>query len=339
MTVNENRLVQWRALLAVLALGGLLGAGPTLLALLSRFGPTPVERLPLLAAALFGLLFVGGLFDLSAPLPGRRAATRLLGVGAVATVAASAATLTPLGEWRYLLAPAVALAASGALVAASIGSRQERLNGVRGSRWEQRVRWGRRSSLYAAATVYVAATLLANFTLDSFLPVGSFFLVNVGTLFFGLTFTQRDRMHRHGRRAVYAVILLAAAANVALAASLGTPHRFVFVSFLTILLSEVADTEVYQRLLHRRWIVRVATSNGVSVPIDTALFTLLAFWGQPYATPAWMAQVMITDVLVKYAAGILAAVGMLALVRSVWPDASFGDEPPLPGGAPSMKSG
>src|SRR5690625_1036018 len=251
------------ALLASLLLGLLLGAGPTLLAHLSRFGPTPVERLPLLAAALFGLLFVGSLFDLNARLGARAAATRLGLVGALALAAAAAATLFPLGEWRYLLAPLTALALTALLLA--LPSR-------------------RRAGLYAAGAVYVAATLLANFTLDSFIPLGDFFLVNVGTLFFGLTFTQRDRLHRYGRRAVYAMILLAASTNVLLAASLGTPLRFVAVSFITILLAEAADTEVYQRLLERRWLVRVASSNAVSAPLDTVLFTLLAFWGQPYAT-------------------------------------------------------
>lgn len=288
-------------------LGTALGAGPTLLALLSRYGPTPVEHLPLLAVALFGVLFVGSSHDVSAPLGARARANRLLLIGAFAAAAGVVATLFPLGEWRYLLAPFTALGLNLGLTRLA----------------------PRSAGLAAAGLVYVAATLLANFTLDSFIPLGDFFLVNVGTLFFGLTFTQRDRLHRYGRRAVYALILVAATTNVLLAASLGTPYRFVVVSFLTIVLAETADTEVYQRLLSRRWLVRVASSNAVSAPLDTVLFTLLAFWGQPYATAAWMTQVIVTDVLVKYLAGMLAAVGMLALLRSVWPQAQLGAVPPL----------
>lgn len=295
------------AWLSVLILGLLLGGGSSVLALLSLFGPTPVESIPLLAAALFGLLFVGSIYDLATPLAGAARLRRVLAVTAVAVVAAGVATVWPLGEWRYLLAPAAALAASALVLCLS----------------------KRAAGLLAAGLVYVSATLLANFTLDSFIPVGSFFLVNVGTLFFGLTFTQRDRLHRYGRRAVYGMILLAATANVALAASLGTPIRFVVVSFITILLAEAADTEVYQRLLARRWLVRVASSNAVSAPLDTILFTLMAFWGQPYATAGWMTQVIVTDILVKYLAGMVAALGMLALLKSVWPSARLGDVPDL----------
>lgn len=295
-------------------LGLLLGAGPSVLALLSRFGPTPVESLPLLAAALFGALFVGSIHDITFSLVRRERTVRLALLAFTAVLTAGVATLFPLGEWRYLLAPATALL----LILAALRPEP------------------RRAGLLAAGTVYVAATLLANFTLDSFIPLGDFFLVNVGTLFFGLTFTQRDRLHRYGRRTVYGMILAAATANVVLAASLGTPLRFVIVSFVTILLAEAADTEVYQRLLARRWLVRVASSNAVSAPLDTVLFTLLAFWGQPYATAAWMTQVIVTDVLVKYLAGLLAALGMLALLRSVWPHARPGDLPALASGEPSL---
>ena len=294
-------------IISCVLLGLLLGGGPSVLALLSRYGPTPVESIPLLAAALFGALFVGSMYHGTAPFGARARTSRLGLIGLTATAAAGLATLFPLGEWRYLLAPATALALSMGVF--RLGAR--------------------RAGLAAAGLVYVAATLLATFTLASFIPVGDFFLVNVGTLFFGLTFTQRDRLHRYGRRTVYVMILVAATTNVVLAASLGTPLRFVVVSFVTILLAEAADTEVYQRLLARRWLVRVASSNAVSAPLDTVLFTLLAFWGQPYATAGWLTQVIVTDVLVKYLAGMLAAFGMLALLRSVWPQARMGDVPPL----------
>jgi queuosine precursor transporter len=175
---------------------------------------------------------------------------------------------------------------------------------------------GQRTEMYAAINAFVVCTVLANFTLDSFIPVGGFFLLNVGTLFFGITFTQRDRVHRFGRGVVYRMIGVAAVANVVAALSVGTPLRYVAVSFLAILVAEAANTEVYHSLLHRRWFARVASSNAVAAPLDTIMFTTLAFAGEPFATPAWMTQVIVTDVIVKYGASLVAAVTIMS--RPAW---------------------
>lgn len=244
MIRSDLNKLDWRTALTVAVLAGALGGGPSALAWFSTFGPTPTDRLPALALALFGLLFVGALTDLRGASDARRVRVVTTSVFVIALAVALALAGAGAGRLEYLLAPASAMTGLGAL----------RLLGSRAPD-------GRAASLVAAATVYVAATLLANFTLDSFLPLGGFFLVNVGTLFFGLTFTQRDRVHQHGRRAVYAMIFLAATANVALAATLGTPLRYVAVSFLTILVAETADTEIYQRLLRRPWLARVAAST------------------------------------------------------------------------------
>ena len=284
---------------AVLTAAALLaGAGPALLLWLAGFGQEPPERLPWLAVAMFGAIFTGVLHDIGAVRRGPLSAFVVLGAAA-----AAATVLTPFGDPRYLISP---LVAAGLALGAA-----------------RRTRPG----LIAAATVYTACTLLANYTLDSFLPLGDFFLLNVGTLFFGITFTQRDRVHRYGRRAVYLTILVAASANVVLAASLGTPLRYVAVSFLSIVLAESADTEIFQRLRDRRWLTRVASSNAVSAPLDTLIFTLLAFWGEDFATPAWLTQVIVTDVLVKYGSGIVAALGVLAVLRSALPGVRHGRQP------------
>lgn len=281
--------------LLLVCLGLVAGFGPAALLWLAGFGQQPPSTLPLLAIALFGAIFTGPLNDLRAG-NGRRVWLFL----AVGAAAAAGLLFTPFGDARYLLSPLVAV-----LLAVLTG------------------RLGR-PGLLAAATVYVACTLLANYTLDSFLPLGGFLLLNVGTLFFGITFTQRDRVHRYGRGAVYQMIFIAAIANVVLSAALATPLRYIAVSFLSIVLAETADTEIFQRLKGRRWLTRVATSNAVSAPLDTIIFTLLAFWGADFATGAWLTQVIVTDVLVKYGSGMLAALGVLAVVRSALPAADRG---------------
>ena len=277
---------------AVAAAALAAGLGAPLLLWLSRFGQHPYATLPLPVVLLFGALFTGLLVEAVAHRPGPRS----MAVLAVAGTAGAAASLAfPFTGPHDALAPLAATALALLLRAAA----------------------PRRSRMLAAMSVYVGCTLLANYTFDSFLPVGPFLLVNVGTLFFGVTFTQRDRVHRYGRGPVYGMIVIAAGANVALAAGLGTPLRYVGVSFLSILLSETVDTEIYQRLLGRRWLVRVASSNGVSAPLDTLVFTLLAFVGQDFATPRWLLQVIATDVIVKYASSLAAALGVSTLPRAV----------------------
>jgi hypothetical protein len=278
--------------LAAVAVGVIAGLGNGLLWRLSQFGQHPYPVLPFTLIVLFGLLFTGLLVDLTAATDRRRAAGLL---AAAALAGALAAYAFPFAEPRYALAPLAAAAAAAAL----------------------RFTTPRRAVMLGAMTVYVSCTLLANYTFDSFLPVGGFFLLNVGTLFFGVTFTQRDRVHGFGRRAVYAMILTAAIANVALSSHLGTPLRYVAVSFLSIVLSETTDTEIYQRLIHRRWITRVASSNAVSAPMDTLIFTFLAFLGQDFATPRWFVQVIATDIVVKYASSMVAATRMLDLPRTL----------------------
>ena len=49
-------------------------------------------------------------------------------------------------------------------------------------------------------TIYILAVLAANYTATWFIPLPIFGMVSVGTLIFGITFTQRDRVHRYGRR-------------------------------------------------------------------------------------------------------------------------------------------
>lgn len=154
--------------------------------------------------------------------------------------------------------------------------------------------------------LYALSILLANLTLNSFLPLPVFGLLSVGTVFFAAVFTLRDRIHHAGGlRAVYLAIALALLVNTLAAVLLGTPWRFVGASFLAILVGELADTAVYQRLIGKSWWTRVLASNAVSVPLDSVLFTLLAFWGD--MSPRDIAQIIFADILAKYAIAALFA--------------------------------
>lgn len=281
--MTQRRLVSWDQLSLIL-IPGLLPLAGEVVAWLAQFGQSPADTLPYAVPPLLGLLFadpVAGAFRRT-----RQGATAALVLGMV------------LSGFTLLLAGLPLAYASTPLVAG--------FGALALTRLRDPIAEG-----LGASTVFIVATVLANYTLDAFLPLGDFFLVNVGTFFFGVTFTQRDRVHRLGRRWVYTMIVAAGMANVIAAASLGTPLRFIAVSFLTIVVAETADTEIFARLKGRPWIQRVLGSNAVSAPLDTVLFTVLAFVGAPFATFAWMTQVIVTDVLVKYAAGFLAAMSIL----------------------------
>jgi uncharacterized PurR-regulated membrane protein YhhQ (DUF165 family) len=281
-----------RPLLGFLALTLTAQAACLLLLRLSQFGQNPFPELPLVVVAMVGALFSAPLYHLARRLDPNLLPPALLAAVGLNLMLSAVLTGTSSASPYFLLAPATGIAL--ALLLRAIP----------------------RGPMVAAMTVYVVCTLLANYTFDSFLPLGDFFLVNVGTFFFGITFTQRDRVHQYGRRSVYLMILLAAAANVALALTLGTPLRYVAVGFLAIVLSETADTEIYQRLLNRRWLTRVASSNAVSAPLDTLIFTVLAFAGEPFATTLWMVQVIATDVVVKFAASMVAALRLVVEPRA-----------------------
>ena len=153
--------------------------------------------------------------------------------------------------------------------------------------------------------IYILAVLIANYTATWFIPLPVFGMVSVGTLVFGVTFTQRDRVHRFGRKPVYLMIFGAAVGMVLESVFLGVSWRIITASFIAIILSETADTEVYHRLLKRPWMQRVIGSNLVSIPLDSLLFNLIAFAG--VFAPALLTAIIFGEIAAKFATGTLAA--------------------------------
>jgi uncharacterized PurR-regulated membrane protein YhhQ (DUF165 family) len=249
-------------------------------------GVAAAETLPLVVILFVGALFVSATYHLGQQLRGLGARAHRVTLGVAAATSLALAFAAPLPT-TFVLAP---------LTAVALGELY-------------RVAFRQHAPMLASMTVYVVCTLLANFTFDSFLELPLYGQLSVGTLFFGVTFTQRDRVHRFGRVHAYQMILAAALLNLALSVYIGIPLRFLLAGFLAILIAEVADTEVYQRFIERRWIVRVATSNAVSIPLDSAVFTAIAFAGT--FSVAMMAEIIFADILAKTAVGLLAATRIL----------------------------
>ncbi|CAM3649489.1 VUT family protein [Deinococcus frigens] len=164
--------------------------------------------------------------------------------------------------------------------------------------------------------LYALSILLANITLNKFIPLPVYGLLSVGTIFFAAVFTLRDRIHRAGGlNAVFIAIATALLINTVAALFLGTEWRFIGASFLAILVGELADTAVYQRLIHRSWWMRVLASNAVSVPLDSVLFNLLAFVG--IMSGSEIAQIIFADILAKYLIAALFAVRVRQASRAL----------------------
>lgn len=137
-----------------------------------------------------------------------------------------------------------------------------------------------RFSKYVWMVLYVASILVANITLNHFIELGVLGSLSVGTLFFGAVFTLRDKLHEFGLTTVYVSIALALLVNYVAAIYYDTPSRFLFASFFSVLVGELADTAVYQRFINKTWVTRALSSNAISIPLDTVLFAFLAFYGQ-----------------------------------------------------------
>ena len=155
--------------------------------------------------------------------------------------------------------------------------------------------------------LYIVCVVAANYTATWFLPVSAFGFISVGTLIFGATFTLRDYAHAMGRRVVYVMILSAIALSTLLSVYYAVEWRVIAASAIAIGLSEAVDTEVYQSLKQKSWIIRVSSSNAISIPLDTLAFNFLAFWG--VFDTSFFVMILAGEILVKYIIGF--AVGML----------------------------
>jgi uncharacterized integral membrane protein (TIGR00697 family) len=183
---------------------------------------------------------------------------------------------------------------------------------------QRRQRW-----LIVGVGAYVAASLVANIASVRQVEILGL-AVDAGTLTYPLTFTLRDLIHKvAGRSAARTTILLACVANIAMVGALWAASalpadlavgpqvefghllvpagRIAIASVLAALLAELADTEIYHhyvmRFGHRFQWGRVLTSNAVSIPMDSVLFTLVAFAGD--LPRSVVIEIIVANVIIK----------------------------------------
>ena len=152
---------------------------------------------------------------------------------------------------------------------------------------------------------YVAAQMLSDIASLRIILIAGF-SIDAGTFIYPLTFTLRDMVHKvAGIKAARYLILAAAGINIVMAlffwwVSLLPPDlsigpqlefgqvlspiwRIVGASITAEVISELIDTEGYRfwvkKVTHRHQWARVVFSNSLSIPIDSFVFSFLAFWG------------------------------------------------------------
>lgn len=160
---------------------------------------------------------------------------------------------------------------------------------------------------------YIAFQLIADVTAVKIVSVWGWNLP-AGSMIFAFTFTWRDMIHKRlGREWARAAIIAAACANLMMAgwfliatemapavfwgnqaafeATLGVVWRIALASIAAEVVSELIDTEVYHytisRISERHQWGRVLASNAVSLPIDSFIFTVLAFGGAMPVAGLW----------------------------------------------------
>jgi uncharacterized integral membrane protein (TIGR00697 family) len=183
------------------------------------------------------------------------------------------------------------------------------------------------------SSLYVAAQMLADITSLRILSLGGF-SVDGGTLIYPFTFTLRDMIHKVAGIAVArSLIFTAAIVNVIMAglfwlvsvlpadtqvgpqtefaAVLSPVWRIVVASIIAEVISELVDGETYQAWVNRfgqryQW-TRVLASNAVSVPLDSIIFSLIAFGGVLPWPVVW--SIALSNIIIK---------GLTTLISMPW---------------------
>ncbi|MBN2091097.1 queuosine precursor transporter [candidate division KSB1 bacterium] len=197
-------------------------------------------------------------------------------------------------------------------------------------------------TLIFVIAAYIAAQILADITSLKIIAIWGFSM-DAGTLIYPLTFTLRDLVHKkigaHGTRIL---IFTAAGINLFMAGlfwlvailpgdtSVGEQAEFakvlapvwriVLASIIAEVISELLDTEMYQlwveRITRKHQWARVLVSNAVSVPVDSAIFCSIAFWGT--FPPAVVLAIFWSNVIVKGIVTVLSIPGIYLVKEDNW---------------------
>lgn len=179
------------------------------------------------------------------------------------------------------------------------------------------------TSAILVSVFYVAAQMMADIASLRIVLVAGF-SVDAGTFIYPFTFTLRDMVHKvAGVKTARILILAAAGINLLMAfffrlvsnlppdLSVGSQQEFgqvlspiwriVGASIVAEVISELIDTESYKIWVEKvtmkyQW-ARVVFSNAISIPVDSFLFSFLAFWG--VLTAPVVISIFLSNMIIK----------------------------------------
>lgn len=185
---------------------------------------------------------------------------------------------------------------------------------------------------------YIVISMMSNISSLRIVMILTFSM-DAGTLLYPITFTLRDLIHKKAGKdiAIFAIITAAIinlcmfivfyiVAKLPADMLVGAQNQFgevlipgiriVIGSIVAMLIAEFVDTFVYTMVVKKlgskmEWL-RVIASNGFSVPLDSIIFSIIAFYGEmPLEV---LVGIVISNIIIKYLVTVL-SVGSIYFVK------------------------
>jgi uncharacterized integral membrane protein (TIGR00697 family) len=174
------------------------------------------------------------------------------------------------------------------------------------------------------SVAYIASQMMADIASLRILNIAGL-SVDGGTLVYAFTFTLRDLVHKvAGVKTARALVIAGGVINLIMAGMfwlvsilpadttvgpqtafqevLAPVWRIVAASITAEIISELIDTEAYQMWVDKvgkkhQWL-RVLVSNAISIPIDSLIFSWIAFGGALPTSVVW--SIVLSNILIKF---------------------------------------
>ena len=178
-------------------------------------------------------------------------------------------------------------------------------------------------ALLSFSTIYVVIGMLSNISSLRIIKVLGISM-DAGTLLYPLTFTLRDLIHKKSdKKTALHIVYIGVVMNLLMfivffivsklpadmlvgeqkefGQVLVGSWRIVLASIVAMFISEVVDSEIYQWYAYKfkkYQFMRVLTSNFISVPLDSIVVTLIAFYGvMPNSV---LISITLVNIAIKY---------------------------------------